>query len=86
MDFKQKVLNDPQELQKLDIDFQVEIAQKEILLHDLLALKEGGVFVFDESVDIPLSIKIHGEKIAEGVLIKSENGYGVKITKTLMEL
>ena len=86
MDFQQKILNQPQDLEKLDIDFQIEIAQKNIPFSEVLALKEGGVFVFDDSIDTPLAVMIHEEKIAEGVLIKTQNGYGIKITKTLIEL
>ncbi len=86
MDFKQKLLNNPEQLKKIDVDFRVELASKEIAMQDVLSLQEGSVFVFDEDLDQPLSIVIRGAKIAEGILVQCEGGYGIKITKTLLEL
>jgi flagellar motor switch/type III secretory pathway protein FliN len=86
MDFKQKLLKNPKDLQKLDIDFQVEIANKELPLKEILDLKEGSAFVFDEDVASPLSMIIKGQKVAEGILVKTKNGYGMKITKTALDL
>ena len=57
-----------------------------------LNLKEGGVFIFDENLDEPLSIIIQDKKIAEATLKKNLTRVAkstkvmVKITKILQPL
>ena len=68
MKLKDKFLSQPEKLQDLEIELKVEIASKQIPLKDVLNLKEGGVFIFDENLDEPLSIIIQDKKIAEAIL------------------
>ena len=70
MKLKDKFLSQPEKLQDLEIELKVEIASKQIPLKDVLNLKEGGVFIFDENLDEPLSIIIQDKKIAEATLVK----------------
>ena len=77
MKLKDKFLSQPEKLQDLEIELKVEIASKQIPLKDVLNLKEGGVFIFDENLDEPLSIIIQDKKIAEATLVKINEGYGV---------
>ncbi len=86
MKLKDKFLSQPEKLQDLEIELKVEIASKQIPLKDVLDLKEGGVFIFDENLDEPLRIIIQDKKIAEATLVKINEGYGVKITKILQPL
>ncbi len=86
MNLKNKFLNHPEKLQDLEIELKVEIASKQIPLKDILNLKEGGVFIFDENLSEPLSIIIQDKKIAEATLVQINDGYGVKITKILEPL
>ena len=62
MKLKDKFLSQPEKLQDLEIELKVEIASKQIPLKDVLNLKEGGVFIFDENLDEPLSIIIQDKK------------------------
>ena len=86
MKLKDRFLSKPEKLQDLEIEIKVEIASKQIPLKDVLNLKEGGVFIFDEDLSEPLSIIIQDKKIAEASLVQIDDGYGVKITKILQPL
>ena len=81
MKLKDKFLSQPEKLQDLEIELKVEIASKQIPLKDVLNLKEGGVFIFDENLDEPLSIIIQDKKRYRMqklpfVLVKINEGYG----------
>ena len=83
MSFQDKLLENPDRLKDFKVHLTVELASKEILIQDLLDLEEDKVIVFDEDLDKPLFLKIKNKRVAEGLLVKAQDGYGIKITKIL---
>lgn len=86
MKWEEWLLKNPAKLEKLPINLTVEIANKEISIQEMLELVENSGFVFDETLDSPLNLTVEGYKVAEGIIVKIKDRYGIKVTKILKEL
>lgn len=64
----------------IDLDITLRIGQKEMLIKDILALKENSVIELDKDVDDPVEILANGKTVAEGSVVVVDGHFGIKIT------
>ncbi len=64
----------------IDLDITLRIGQKEMLIKDLLDLKENSVIELEKNVDDPLELLANGKTIAKGLVVVAGGHFGIKIT------
>lgn len=64
----------------IDLDITLRIGQKEMLIKDLLNLKENSVIELEKNIDDPLELLANGKTIAKGLVVVAGGHFGIKIT------
>ena len=64
----------------IDLDITLRIGQKEMLIKDILNLKENSVIELDKDVDEPMELLANGKTIAKGSVVVVDGHFGIKIT------
>ena len=67
----------------LKLPFQVVLAEKEVRVEDVLALRPGDVLEFNKHVDDPLQVTVGRRPVGTGVAVKSGENFGMRIHKIL---
>ena len=66
-------------LAHVPVDVTVRLAQKQVPLAEVLALRRGDVLVFDQSVGEPVELIAAGRIVAHGELVLVEEQMGLRI-------
>ncbi len=64
----------------IDLDVKIRIGEKQILIKDLLDLREGSIIELEKSIDEPMDILINNKVVAQGIVVVVGGRFGVKIT------
>ncbi len=64
----------------IDLDVEIRIGQKEMLIRDLLKVNEGSIIELDRSIEEPLEVVVNGKVIARGIVVVVGGHFGIKIT------
>jgi len=64
----------------IDLDVKIRIGEKQILIKDLLDLREGSIIELEKSIDEPMDVLINNKVVAQGVVVVVGGRFGVKIT------
>jgi len=64
----------------IDLDITLRIGQKEMLIKDILNLKENSVIELDKDIDEPMELLANGKTIAKGSVVVVGGHFGIKIT------
>ena len=64
----------------IDLDITLRIGQKEMLIKDILNLKENSVIELDKDIDEPMELLANGKTIAKGSVVVVDGHFGIKIT------
>lgn len=73
-------LND---LGDLDLDISIELGRTEILIEDILKLREGSVVSLDKLAGDPVDITANGRLVARGELLVIDGKFGVRLSEVL---
>ena len=63
----------------LTLPLSVALAAKEVSVGEVLQLRPGDVLEFDSPVDDPVSVQIGSKVIADGLVVKSGEKFGLRI-------
>jgi len=58
----------------------VEVGRTRMTLAELLDTREGSIVELDRLIDQPLDILVNDSRIAEGVVVMSDDKFGIQIT------
>jgi len=58
----------------------VEVGRTKMTLAELLETREGSIVELDRLIDQPLDILVNDSRIAEGVVVMSDDKFGIQIT------
>ncbi len=64
----------------VDLDVKVRIGEKNMLIKDILKLKEGSIVELEKNIEEPMDILINNKVVASGVVVVVGGRFGVKIT------
>ncbi len=64
----------------VELDIEIKIGEKYMLIKDLLNLREGSIIELEKSIDEPMDILINNKVVAQGVVVVVDGRFGVKIT------
>ncbi|MEX0963850.1 MAG: flagellar motor switch protein FliN, partial [Pseudohongiellaceae bacterium] len=67
-------------LLKVPVSLAIEVGRTKLNLNDLLGTREGSVIELDRHLDEPLDILVNGALIAHGVVVLSNEKFGLQIT------
>ena len=72
-----------EDLGELDLDITIELGRSEILIEDVLKLREGSVVSLDKRAGDPVDIFANGRLIARGELLVIDGKFGVRLSEVL---
>ena len=58
----------------------VEVGRTRMTLAELLDTREGSIIELDRLIDQPLDILVNDARVAEGVVVMSDDKFGIQIT------
>ncbi len=64
----------------VDLDVKIRIGQKNMLIKDILKLKEGSIIELEKNIEEPMEILINNKVVAKGVVVVVGGRFGIKIT------
>ncbi len=64
----------------VDLDVKIRIGEKNMLIKDILHLKEGSIVELEKNIDEPMEILINNKVVAKGVVVVVGGRFGIKIT------
>ena len=64
----------------LKVPVSVELGKSTLSVHEILQLAPGSVVELDNTADAPISMYVHGKRVAMGEIVVVDEYYGVKIT------
>ncbi len=64
----------------VDLDVKIRIGEKNMLIKDILKLKEGSIVELEKNIEEPMEILINNKVVAKGVVVVVGGRFGVKIT------
>ncbi len=64
----------------VDLDVKIRIGEKNMLIKDILKLKEGSIIELEKNIEEPMEILINDKVVAKGVVVVVGGRFGVKIT------
>ncbi len=67
-------------LMDVELEIQVELGRKEMLIKDILKLGKGSVVELDKAAGEALDIYVNGNKFAEGEVVVVDDQFGIRIT------
>ena len=65
----------------IDLEVKIRIGEKQMLIKDILDLKDGSIIELDKNIEEPMDILVNGKVVAQGVVVVVGGKFGVKITK-----
>jgi flagellar motor switch protein FliN len=71
------------DLGDLDLDITIELGRSEILIEDVLKLREGSVVSLDKLAGDPVDIFANGCLVARGELLVIDGKFGVRLSEVL---
>ena len=72
-----------EDLGELDLDITIELGRSELLIEDVLKLREGSVVSLDKRAGDPVDIFANGRLIARGELLVIDGKFGVRLSEVL---
>lgn len=72
-----------EDLGDLDLDITIELGRAEILIEDVLRLREGSVVSLDKLAGDPVDIIANGRLVARGELLVIDGKFGVRLSEVL---
>lgn len=72
-----------EDLGDLDLDISIELGRTEILIEDVLKLREGSVVSLDKLAGDPVDIVANGRLVARGELLVIDGKFGVRLSEVL---
>ena len=72
-----------EDLGDLDLDITIELGRSELLIEDVLKLREGSVVSLDKRAGDPVDIFANGRLIGRGELLVIEGKFGVRLCEVL---
>lgn len=67
-------------LLKVPVSLAIEVGRTRMALSDLLETKEGSVIELERMLDEPLDVLVNGALIAHGVIVLTNERFGLQIT------
>ncbi|AEA33198.1 flagellar motor switch protein FliN [Hippea maritima] len=64
----------------IDLDVKIRIGDKNMLIKDILDLKDGSIIELDKNIEEPMDILVNGKVVAKGIVVVVGGKFGVKIT------
>lgn len=74
---------DLQSLQDVELDLRIELGRAELLIEDVLQLKEGAVVPLDKLAGDPVDILVNGRLIARGEVLVLNDNFCVRVSEIL---
>ena len=71
------------DLGDVDLDITIELGRTEILIEDVLKLREGSVVSLDKLAGDPVDIVANGRLVARGELLVIDGKFGVRLSEVL---
>ena len=71
------------DLGDIDLDISIELGRAELLIEDVLKLREGSVVSLDQRAGDPVDIVANGRLIARGELLVVDGKFGVRLSEVL---
>jgi len=68
-------------LMGVELDVNVELGRKKMLIKDVLKLGKGSMVELDKAAGEPLGLFINGRKFAEGEVVVVDDQFGIRITQ-----
>lgn len=72
-----------EDLGDVDLDITIELGRTEILIEDILKLREGSVVSLDKLAGDPVDIIANGRLVARGELLVIDGKFGVRLSEVL---
>jgi len=72
-----------EDLEDVDLDISIELGRAEILIEELLKLREGSVVSLDKLAGDPVDIVANGRLVARGELLVIDGKFGVRLSEVL---
>ena len=72
-----------QDLGNLDLDISIELGRTELLIEEVLKLREGAVVSLDKLAGDPVDIIANGRLVARGELLVIDGKFGVRLSEVL---
>jgi flagellar motor switch protein FliN len=72
-----------EDLGDIDLDISIELGRAEILIEDVLKLREGSVVSLDKLAGDPVDIVANGRLVARGELLVIDGKFGVRLSEVL---
>lgn len=67
-------------LLKVPVSLAIEVGRTQMAISDLLETQEGSVIELERLLDEPLDVLVNGALIAHGVVVQSNDRFGLQIT------
>lgn len=71
------------DLGAVDLDISIELGRTEILIEEILKLREGSVVALDRTAGDPVDIVANGRLVARGELLVIDGKFGVRLSEVL---
>lgn len=72
-----------EDLADVDLDISIELGRAEILIEDILKLREGSIVSLDKLAGDPVDIVANGRLVARGELLVIDGKFGVRLSEVL---
>lgn len=72
-----------EDLGDVDLDISIELGRTELLIEEVLKLREGSVVSLDQRAGDPVDIVANGRLIARGELLVVDGKFGVRLSEVL---
>jgi|GEM_PF-2072419 len=72
-----------EDLGDLELDISIELGRAELLIEDVLKLREGSVVSLDKLAGDPVDIVANGRLVARGELLVIEGKFGVRLSEVI---
>jgi flagellar motor switch protein FliN/FliY len=70
-------------LQDVELDLRIELGRTEMLIEEVVALKEGSVVTLDKLAGDPVDIIVNGRLIARGEVLVLNDNFCVRVAEIL---
>jgi flagellar motor switch protein FliN/FliY len=70
-------------LQDVELDLRIELGRTEMLIEEVVALKEGSVVTLDKLAGDPVDILVNGRLIARGEVLVLNDNFCVRVAEIL---
>ena len=71
------------DLSEIELDISIELGRAELLIDDVLKLREGSVVALDKLAGDPVDIVANGRLVARGELLVVDGKFGVRLSEVL---